>query len=386
MYIPNLQNNLDRIEIFYSFVHASSTTYSHVKTDCIMNYFPERLKAARKMKGFSLQELSDAVNSKWNKQFLNRLEAGEAKPDSEILSSLSKALDVTNDYFFREVSVSLEDIRFRKLKKLPAKEQEKVIHKTMEYLERYLELENLLGIDTAISFKPKNKKINKPEDVEQAASDLRKLWGIGNDAIFNVIEMLEEHHIKVLPLVVDTAFSGMSTIIKNSVAVAVLNDSIEIPIVRKRFTALHELAHLYLDLSAFDEKESEKLCDKFAGAMLLPAEKLKQYFGNKRTQVIMKELYMIASDYGISLAAIMYRALNLDIISPAYHKFFMINYNRYKTKEKEFGVYSGKEESDRFLQLLIKAVAEEVISTSKAAALNNQKLGDFREILDNSVA
>ena len=351
-----------------------------------MNYFPERLKAARKMKGFSLQELSDAVNSKWNKQFLNRLEAGEAKPDSEILSSLSKALDVTNDYFFREVSVSLEDIRFRKLKKLPAKEQEKVIHKTMEYLERYLELENLLGIDTAISFKPKNKKINKPEDVEQAASDLRKLWGIGNDAIFNVIEMLEEHHIKVLPLVVDTAFSGMSTIIKNSVAVAVLNDSIEIPIVRKRFTALHELAHLYLDLSAFDEKESEKLCDKFAGAMLLPAEKLKQYFGNKRTQVIMKELYMIASDYGISLAAIMYRALNLDIISPAYHKFFMINYNRYKTKEKEFDVYSGKEESDRFLQLLIKAVAEEVISTSKAAALNNQKLGDFREILDNSVA
>ncbi len=92
---------------------------------------------------------------------------------------------------------------------------------------------------------------------------------------------------------------------------------------------------------------------------------------------------MIGSDYGISLAAIMYRAKSLNIISPAYHKFFMINYNRYKTKEKEFTVYCGKEESDRFLQLLIKGVAEEVISTSKAAALNNQKLGDFREILDN---
>jgi Zn-dependent peptidase ImmA (M78 family) len=349
-----------------------------------MNYFPERLKAARKMKGFSLQDLSDAVKNKWNKQLLNRLETGEAKPDSEMLSTFCKALDVTNDYFFRESTFSLEDIRFRKLKKLPAKEQEKVIHQTVEYLERYLELENLLGIDNTLSFIPKNKKIKKASDIEAAAFELRENWGIGEDTIFNVIEMLEEHHIKVLPLVVDTAFSGMSTIIKDTIPVVVLNNSKEIPIVRKRFTALHELAHLYLDLSAFDEKDSEKLCDVFAGAMLLPAEKLKQYFGAKRTQVIMKELYMIASDYGISLAAIMYRAMNLDIISPAYHKFFMINYNRYKTKEKEFDVYSGKEESDRFLQLLIKAVAEEVISTTKAAALNNQKLGDFREILDNT--
>jgi Zn-dependent peptidase ImmA (M78 family) len=351
-----------------------------------MTYFPERLKAARKMKGFSLQDLSDAVKNKWNKQFLNRLEAGEAKPDSEMVSILCEALEVTNDYFFRESNVALEDIRFRKLKKLSAKEQEKVISKTAEYLERYLELEKLLGIDNTIPFKPKGQKVKNAGEVEDAALNLRSKLGLGHDAILNVIEMLEENNIKVLPLAVDTAFSGMSTVVKNDIAVVVLNNSNDIPIVRKRFTALHELGHLYLDLSAFDEKNSEKLCDIFAGAMLLPAEKLKQYFGNKRTQVIMKELYMIASDYGISLAAIMYRAMHLGIITPSYHKFFMINYNRYKTKEKEFNVYHDKEESDRFLQLLIKAVAEEIISTTKAAALNNQKLGDFREILDNNIA
>jgi len=350
-----------------------------------MKYFPERLKAARKMKGYSLQDLAVAVQNKWNKQYLNRLENGEAKPDSETLIILGKALDVTSDYFFRESTVSLEDIRFRKLKKLPVKEQEKVIHRTMEYLERYLEIENLLGIENTITFKPKARKVRNPADVEEAAYELRKLWELGVDAIFNVIEMLEENHIKVLPLEVDTSFSGMSTIIKDLIPVVVLNESHEIPVVRQRFTALHELAHLYLDLSEYEEKESEKLCDQFAGAMLLPAEKLKQYFGQKRTQVIMKELYMIAADYGISLAAIMYRAMTLGIISPSYHKFFMINYNRYKTKEKEFKVYCGEEKSDRFLQLLIKGVAEEVISTSKAAALNNQKLGEFRKILDNTV-
>lgn len=338
------------------------------------------------MKGFSLQDLAGAIENKWNKQYLNRLETGEAKPNSEVISILTKALDINSEYFFREASVALDDVRFRKLKKLTAKEQEKVIHQTVEYLERYLELENLLGINNAIPFKAKGRKVKNASEVEEAALQLRNSWELGIDPISNVVEMLEENQIKVLPVIVDSAFSGMSTIIKDKIPVMVFNDSKEIPTVRKRFTALHELAHLYLDLSDFNEKESEKLCDIFSGAMLLPEVKLKQYFGQKRTQVIMKELYMIAADYGISLAAIMYRAMHLGIISPSYHKFFMINYNRYKTREKEFKVYSGEEKSDRFLQLLIKGVAEEVISTSKAAALNNQKLGEFREILDNAVS
>jgi Zn-dependent peptidase ImmA (M78 family) len=348
------------------------------------NSFPERLKAARKMKGYSLQDLADATNGKWNKQFINRLETGEAKPDSEILTILSKALDLNPDYFFREATVALDDIRFRKLKKLTVREQEKVVHQTVEYLERYLELEDLLGINNQIPFPVKAKRVNSPAEIEEAAATLRNEWGIGNDALPNVIEMLEENNIKVLPVIVDDAFSGMSTVIKNSIPVIVLNNSSNIPLVRKRFTALHELAHLYLDLSHLEEKESEKFCDMFAGAMLMPQEKLKQYFGSKRTKVFMQELFLIAADYGISLSAIMYRSLNLGIISPSYHKFFMINYNRYKTKEKEFHVYNGKEQSDRFLQLLIKAVAEDVISTSKAAALNNQKLAAFRDILDNT--
>lgn len=348
--------------------------------------FPERLKAARKMKGFSLQDLADTTGNKWNKQFINRLESGETKPDSEILSILCSALGLTTDYFLREATVALDDIRFRKLKKLPVREQDKIIHKTVEYLERYLELEDLLGLDNTAPFKAKAKKVNGFEEVENSANDLRQEWNIGSDALSNVIEMLEEHNIKVLTLTVDDAFSGMSTVVKNRIPVIVLNDSNNIPLVRKRFTVLHELAHLYLDLSHLDEKDAEKYCDVFAGAMLLPEEKLKQFFGNKRTQIFMKELYMIAADYGISLSAIMYRSLNLGIIAPSYHKFFMINYNRYKTKEKEFTVYNGKEKSDRFLQLLMKAVAEDVISTTKAAALNNQKLGDFRDILDNTIA
>lgn len=350
-----------------------------------MKHFSERLKAARKMNGFSLQDLSDAINNKLNKQALNRLETGEVKPDSNILGILCSVLHVTPDYFFRESSVALDEVRFRKLKKLPVKEQEKVVTQTVEFLERYLELEDLLGIDNKIKFLPKWVKIMNVSDAEKAADRLREEWKLGEDPIHNVIEILEENNIKVFLPDVDKSFSGMSTIINDAIAVIVLNNSKEIPVARKRFTAFHELAHLYLDLSFFDEKESEKMCDIFANAMLLPANKLKEYLGNKRTKIITKELQMIGGQFGITMSAIMYRAFNLDIISASYHKFFMIKYNQYKTKEKEFEVYTGNEKSERFLQLLIKAVAEEIISTTKAAALNNQKLGEFREILDNWV-
>lgn len=352
-----------------------------------MKHFSERLKAARKMNGVSLQDLSDAIQNKLNKQALNRLENDEAKPDSETISLLSKALKVNSDYFFRESTVILDDVRFRKLKKLPVKEQEKITSNTVEFLERYLELEDLIGINNDLKFKPKSFKVKTAADIEFAAQQIRNEWKLGQDPLPNIIEMLEENNIKVFQLPVDKSFSGMSTIIKDKIAVIVLNNNKEIPIVRLRFTALHELAHLYLDLSAFedDDKACEKMCDLFAGALLLPEEKIKQYLGFKRVQVIPKEWYMIAAHYGISIAATMYRAYTVSIITPSYHKFCMINYNKFNTKEKEYKVYEHEENSDRFLQILIKAVAEEVISTTKAASLNRQKLGDFREILDSAV-
>lgn len=351
-----------------------------------MKYFSDRLKNARKINGFSLQDLSDKLGNGLSKQAINRLETGELKPDSEILSQLCVALNVTLDYFFKDISVTLDKIEFRKLKKLSIKEQDKVTFSTIEYLERYFELENLLGIKVGLPFSPKNFKINSFEDIEEAALKMRlDILKIGNDPIYNIYEMLEENNIKVFKTIADISFSGMSTLIDNNVAIIVFNDNAEISIVRKRFTLLHELGHLFLDLSGFSEKEGEKYCDAFASAMLLPADKLIEYFGGKRVKVYTNELKLIKKYFGISLSAIMYRAKSIGLVSDSYFKFFMINYNRYYRND-EINGYSGKEESNRFIQLLMRAVAQEIITSTKAASLNNQKLADFRnEYLDNNI-
>jgi Zn-dependent peptidase ImmA (M78 family)/DNA-binding XRE family transcriptional regulator len=343
-----------------------------------MKQFPERLKNARKMNGLSLQELSDKLGGILSKQALNRLETGEQSPDSIILSKLCSALGVTLDYFSKDASVVLDQVEFRKLKKLSVKEQDRVVSTTKEYLERYLELENLLGITERASFSLRSSVIREMSDIKKAVSEMRNILKVGNDPIYNCVELLEEHNIKVYGVIADPSFSGMSTIIQNEVAVIVFNNHKDIPMVRKRFTIFHELAHLYLRLDGFEEKQCEMFCNAFAGGMLLPDEKLLEYFGGKRVTVFTKELEFIKKNYGIALSAIMYRAKVLGLISESYMKYFMIRYNQSLKKIESKG-YAGREESDRFIQLLIRGIAQEVISTTKAAALNNMSLGDFRE-------
>ncbi|ULQ51975.1 helix-turn-helix domain-containing protein [Flavihumibacter fluvii] len=347
-----------------------------------MQYFPDRLKSARKMNGLSLQELSEKLNNTISKQDLNRLESGIMQPDSKLLSALTNALQVTNDYFFKKQTITLELVEFRKLASLPKKEQEIVKGKTAEFLERYIELENLLGINSSAPFKYQEFKIKDQEDIEKAASKLREYLKIGTDPIYNINELLEENGIKIFPIKSQYAFSGMSAQINKNLMLIVYNDDPAIPVVRKRFTILHELAHLFLNLSGFDEKSAERFCDSFAGALLLPSAKIVAYFGGKRDTVFVSELKNIKEYYGISLSAIMYRAKTLHLVSDHYHKYFMIKYNR-QYKASEGTGYNGKEQSQRFIQLLMRAVAQDIISTTKASSLNNQKLGDFRkEYLD----
>jgi len=343
-----------------------------------MQYFPERLKNARKLHGWSLQDLSDHLNLALSKQDLNRLETGVMKPDSRILALLMNALGVSNDYFYKQQVMPLEHVAFKKLGHFPKKEQETIKAKVAEYLERYLDLEQLLGIIPEPPFKAHSFKIESEADIESAAVTMRQLLNIGSDAIYNINALLEEKGIKVIPMESPHLFAGLSAQLQHQTMVIAYNNAPNIPIVTKRLAIMHELGHLFLDLSNFEAPQAEKLCDRFAAAILLPQEQLITYFGGKRTTIFIRELKCIKAYYGLSLPAIMLRAKNLTLVSEHCYKYFMISYNKiYKSAENEG--YEGKEDTQRFMQLLLRAVAQDVITTTKAAALNNQKLGDFRK-------
>lgn len=100
--------------------------------------FAERLKSARMMNGFSLQDLSDKLENRISRQAIHKYEKGEAEPDSEMLNFLCEVLDVRPGFFTRETLVELGTINFRKIEKLPSKEESAIIEKTRDFLESTL--------------------------------------------------------------------------------------------------------------------------------------------------------------------------------------------------------------------------------------------------------
>ncbi|RIV44675.1 helix-turn-helix domain-containing protein [Flagellimonas pelagia] len=340
--------------------------------------FSKRLKNARLLSAMSQDNLVKAMGDIVSKNAISKYEKGEMMPNSATLIQLAKALNVKPDYFFRPLGAEIEKIEFRKRSILGVKKTNAIKQQVAESVERYLEIEDLLQIKSAFVNPIKNVLISTVPDIENAVNALLKAWKLGINALPNVIEILEDKEIKVIELDADLAFDGLSGWADGSVPIIVINKNYSIE--RKRFTALHELGHILLNFSeALSEKEIERLCHAFAGAMLIPYETFITELGSKKRKGIsIPELISIKETYGISIQAIMARAKNLEIIDE--HRY--VKFRKYISANREeegLGQYKGKEHSDRFMQLVYRAASEEIISLSKAANLSNEKLAVFRD-------
>lgn len=341
--------------------------------------FAERLKSARMMNGYSLQDLSDKLEKRITKQAIHKYEKGEAEPDSEILNYLCEILNVRPDFFSRETLVELGKIEFRKIEKLPSKEQSAIIEKTKDFLERYLEIEELMGLSEPFKSINISGPISSFQEVEEAAQKVRKDWQLFNNPIPNVIELLEEKNIKVILLDAGNEFDGLQTWVNGrEIPVIVLNTGKLKSNDRVRFSALHELGHLLLPLEGVDEKMAEKYCHRFAGAMLIPESSAKVEFGNERNKISFNELGYVKMQYGISLQALAYRIYDLGIISSHLKNYLYQHIIQMGWKIEEPYPLERNEVSNRFDQLIFRAISEEIISMSKAASLKNMKLAEFR--------
>jgi transcriptional regulator with XRE-family HTH domain len=141
-----------------------------------MPFIAQRLKNARLMRGLSLQDLSDRLENKISRQALHKYETGEVEPDNVMVQDIADALNLKPDYFYREHSVRIEDVSFRKLSKLSKKEQHRIVEIARDLLERYLELEQIIGKPAAVVNPLQAMTISAKESVEEAAQKLREEW------------------------------------------------------------------------------------------------------------------------------------------------------------------------------------------------------------------
>jgi Zn-dependent peptidase ImmA (M78 family)/DNA-binding XRE family transcriptional regulator len=333
--------------------------------------FGDRLKMARKMIGLSQQKLGELAGV--SKMSISKYERDLSIPKSKVLIKLSKALNVSIEYLLRPIEVSFSEPEFRKHSRLTKKNEEKIIQKTHDWVERYLQVESLFNDTKKYSPAEYRFKIAKIEDAEDAAINLRKKWNLGLDPIDNLMEILEINGIMVWSI--DDQFEKFDALIllaNDSIPVIVVKDGI--PGDRQRYDLAHELGHLVLDID--NTLDNEKVAHRFAGAFLVPKPKVYEEIGRHRNNLSIKELILLKQKYGMSIQAWIYRAGVLGIISKSKKENYFIEIRKRNWHKNEPGPQIEPEYPIRMKQLVHRALAENVISRSRAQELLKSDLTD----------
>lgn len=344
------------------------------------NIFGTRLKLARKMAGLSLQELADASNNRVTKQALSKYEKGQMNPSSEVLLTIARVFKLKPDYFLKKKGIELGEVEFRKRARLSKKIEESIVEKVRDYAERYLEIEHILAIKSEFENPLRNITIQTKDDVEKAANQLRADWDLGTNPIHQLVETLELKGIKIFLIEEDDDFDGLAVMSSNGIPIVAVNTKNK-PVERIRFTIVHELAHILL---RFDKaivktvKEVEILCHYFSSCFLIPREILLKLIGNYRKYIRINELISVKQYYGMSIRAIVHRLKEIKVISDTYYRRWVIYMSKEYGAKDEPGDYKGLEQPTIFNQLVNRALAEELITLSKAAALWNTSINQIR--------
>lgn len=342
------------------------------------NLVAYRIRNARKLNGLSLQEVADELHV--SKQMISKYESGASIPNSAKLIKLSKLFELKIDYFFNAFKVELSEVNFRKKSTFSMKKQNSLKERIKINLENYLYIEDCLSINYSFDNPLEGIEIRKEEDIIKAVQKLRYEWKIGFDPVHNLIQLLEDKRIKIIELSeFENKFDGLATYVDNKYPVIVLNKNFQVE--RKRFSLLHELGHILLDIADNCNMKEEDICHKFASEFLLPKNIVIEEFGGKRKHISLSELVSFQAKYGISIKAIVYKLKDVGILNENQHSNFYkrIRFNRALEKEIDQSRFKTPEYSNRFGRLVYRALAQENISISKASSLLNEKIEVVKE-------
>lgn len=336
----------------------------------------ERIKHGRQMAGLSLRELASDVNV--SAQAISKYERNLDVPGSKVLIQLARALGVRVEFFLRPKSFSRIEPKFRKRQSLSTKGKDSVLARVSDWLERYLEIENILSEDEAgLVFKYPigfPREVMTFNDIEKAAENLRRSWDLGIGPIENLTDLLEAKGLKIGSMDADGKFDACTFLAENDLTVTAIITRVDMPGDRQRFSIAHELGHLMLRTKGLDD---EKAAHRFAAAFLVPAAAAKFELRGKRIDLSLYELHLLKHKYGLSMQAWIYRAHDLDIIPETTARTLFKTFSLRGWRKEEPGDPMPQELPRRFERLVMGALADGLISESRANEILGMQVRDF---------
>lgn len=340
-----------------------------------MDKIGKNLKRIRLLKNLSLKEAGYLLNM--SAPAVSKYEKGEIIPNSQKLIEFANAYSVKVVDLLKSYSVpEMKFDAFRKKQRLQGQNLELLKNVIKNKVSDYLEI---IELNKHESNNTKLKKYicNNFEDAEIAAEKFRNDYKLSiNQPISDLINVLENLGIIIIQIENPNErfadFDGLSEFVNNIPIIVLLDD---IDGARQRFTVAHELGHLVLDVKN-DNLNNEKLCNMFAGALLMPKDAVIKEFGKSRNKISFYELVAFKKEYKVSMSATIYRLRELNIISE--YSFKNINIFFSKNGYKKHEPYPiDSEKSYQFKRIVHKLEVDNIISLNKACELLGVSIDEY---------
>lgn len=326
----------------------------------------QRLRQTRQARGLSLEALAAEMNGMVTKQALSKYEQGKTRPSPKVLNRLATVLGVKALELNSEPAIDVEFVAYRKLSLLPKREQQHIEGVVHWDLEKRCRLQSLIHPGCRADLPVLGLPIQALEETEQMAEQLRSRWNLGTDPIASLVGVLEDRAIHVVHVDAKRGFDGLSAVAYDTdreVLAAAVVSSNGVSGERQRLNLAHELGHLVLKVP--DDLDEEKAAFRFGAAFLAPAELVYQEVGTKRTSIDEAELRVLKQKLGLSLQAILYRLMDLGIITKSYHQAWCIRINQQGWKRQEPDELPP-EHPQWLRQNVFRALAEQLITQEEA--------------------
>lgn len=337
----------------------------------------EKLSTARALTGMSTRSAAEKLKNRFSISHatIANYESGRSTPPVDILAALADLYERPLNWFL-ERGKSLSGVRYRNLK---SRVKINDLHRFEADVQRWVDA--YVAIEARLKQPLKSVITDFKPAVETEASDLarqvrRQLKLNEDDPIPSVVELLENFGIRVIENPTELCIDGLAAKYDGEYIV-VLNPTVSND--RGRLNAAHELAHVLLgDCDKEGEgKESEHRAFDFGSHLLLPNSQLKRAFEGRS----MVRLVQFKERYGISLAAMVYRAEKLGFITKSTAKTLWIEFARRGWKTNEPGRVRP-DRATRFEQMIDQVFASGRMSLKEVADLCGVRLEAVRERLN----
>jgi Zn-dependent peptidase ImmA (M78 family)/transcriptional regulator with XRE-family HTH domain len=327
--------------------------------------FGERIRQARLLAGLTQEALAEALTDAGcavTKAAVSKYEKNKSRPSAQFLMLAASILAVPNSYFTHQPTVEVTWLAFRRHSDLTLKERAAVKAYAADIAGLHVELHTLLYPEDAVAL-PDAQPVADMNQAERAAERLRECWELDDHPIDSLVQTAEDRQVVVVGWSHHTGrFDGLSGWCQRH-PVTVVSTLVDAD--RRRFTLAHELGHLIMDTRTVTDKESERLAHRFAAALLVPAERARHELGTRRTSLDWDELGILKRKYGLSMAAWVYRARDLGIITEHHATRLFQQLSERGWRMYEPVEYSADETPLRLEQMAHRAVAEGLMSADQ---------------------